>query len=1827
MKYGHVRKRLTALMAVGILVSSNLFGSLAFAAETESSPSVGVTEESSYSGEESLPALEPGTDEGGEGPTEPSLEAESSQETLNFLNTVSGNHIEDSSKTQEDLIFSQDFEATETGNCPENFVLSQLGSAEISVVENNGNKVLYLDQGKENEKDPTVKIPFSNTVEKAVLSYSVAAKSAKGVFYLPTFYAGSSRLGKVTFNQNSGMKLSYKEDTDIWGMEIAPLTWYTVKITYEKGKEMSLAVNGEVITENLSYSQDTAGANQIGMSLYRLETGAFFLDNLKVTVEDHEPVVPASLVDTGSGQEEGDISYSQNFDSVSEGKLPDGWVVSGEEDTTQVGVEIQEQTDKALVIHHPSYQNSSMTVRYVLGNEASKGVLKYRVKAESTSGALYLPSFYSDTYQLVKLAMNGGKFQKAAGSGWADIMDFQAGKWYEIEMVLDTEKEVFDLYIDGSLVLAQEPQSKTDVGKINRLALGVYKQTTNTYTIDDIEVTPYVKAQSARFGETQYTVGKGQTLQLGLIFTPENASLRTASWSSLDPSVAEVDSLGRVTGIKEGTVTVTAAPLEEGVAPVTVSVTVDNTRPESIKVEPDKLDVPQGSYYFITPTVLPENAVNKAVRFESENPEIAQVDFYGEVYAKGQGTTNILVVSEEDETIRTKVPVAVNPRLVMKKIYVSPSGNDNNDGSEQNPVRTFEKARQLVGDINDSMTGDIEVIFAEGYYPQTSSIKMTEADSGTNGYFVRYIHEGDGEAVIGGEHQIQNWSIYDADQNIYVADAQGIETRQMFVNNVRAVRARSQGGLNNGSQLKEGNDFIGFTSDNMEFLTYRHPEDLEFVFKQNWTNPRCQVAEVAQEAGKVRIVMDQPGWTYCADKGMTSATVPVYYENALELLHEPGEWYLDTHEGKIYYMPRSWENMDTARITVPILEELLTVEGTDYDHMVRNIEFCGLTFADTTWNRPSTQNGHADSQNNHIREHGKPDRLPDAAVTVKRANTVLFTDCTFTRLGISALKMVEGVQNSTVSGCKFYDISGSAINVGDPYTNDPDNYNPTDWRKMMKNNDILNNYIHDIAVDYMSAAAVSVGFADYMDMKYNEIFDIPYSAFHIGYGWAKRFENVQRNMHIEYNFVHDLMGDGIFDGGAFYFNGNSGGTEDNYNILANNYVRNQMDLNAPLYTDEGTTYWRFENNVVDLSESGKWHGNADPRWMLVYVPTIEHIHVKNIYTSTSNKSINQDAPDVTFENIQVVSDNNWPAQARAIMEESGLQAEYASLRDGQAERINADEEEISIGVGEETSFEITVTDGKDRPVSLADSAVYYESSDPEVVFVDNGGKIQGKKVGTAQVKASVVSGNILKEIEIKVYVGDEFSQIKLEDFEDGRVSVAMDSKGISLVPAGLSNLGRVVKLEKVTWGVEDTDVAKIDEKGFLTPVKPGKTQILAEAYAEGKTVAASFPLTVEEKAEFIPDDVAEFFETTNKAFWNIQGGAVEMVQGESVQAVALNGFAYYTGQKYKNELFTFDLTVDANGKGGWPSIMLRSQDSSRYVSGGASGYIICMGSGGLELHRFNDSKRTVIYGTMEGYESVGGDLIVPNPITHGENHKIEVGALTEGNGVRLLLKVDDQVVFDFLDESEDAITESGYFGLVGRGETFTLGKRVVEIPVNTEELTKLIQEAEKKIKSDYTPESWALFSEALQAAKGVLANPQSQEQVDQTKEELEKRMKELVKAEEPSQGGGEQESSDTDEENGQEESDPGETDGADDQPQNGSQEGGPGRGSSDEKGTAAQETLKDNGTDPGNTSVVQDQGKVDTGDGTTLWILGVVAISVIGICLTVCLRMREYKKD
>ena len=79
--------------------------------------------------------------------------------------------------------------------------------------------------------------------------------------------------------------------------------------------------------------------------------------------------------------------------------------------------------------------------------------------------------------------------------------------------------------------------------------------------------------------------------------------------------------------------------------------------------------------------------------------------------------------------------------------YVSKSGSDENDGSENAPFLTIEKAVQAVRNTDKAGKDGISVCVSEGEY-RVSSVVFTEADSGTEDCPITYY--ADGEAVLNG---------------------------------------------------------------------------------------------------------------------------------------------------------------------------------------------------------------------------------------------------------------------------------------------------------------------------------------------------------------------------------------------------------------------------------------------------------------------------------------------------------------------------------------------------------------------------------------------------------------------------------------------------------------------------------------------------------------------------------------------------------------------------------------------------------------------------------------------------------------------------------------------------------------------------------------------------------------------------------------------------------------------------------------------------------------------------------------------------------------------
>ena len=87
--------------------------------------------------------------------------------------------------------------------------------------------------------------------------------------------------------------------------------------------------------------------------------------------------------------------------------------------------------------------------------------------------------------------------------------------------------------------------------------------------------------------------------------------------------------------------------------------------------------------------------------------------------------------------------------------------------------------------------------------------------------------------------------------------------------------------------------------------------------------------------------------------GSQPLRVPAFVENVFELLGSadaghPGDFYLDSNEGFVYYVAREGETPSSVVGQLPTIEALVDAEG------VTDVSYHGITFEHSTWMRPST---------------------------------------------------------------------------------------------------------------------------------------------------------------------------------------------------------------------------------------------------------------------------------------------------------------------------------------------------------------------------------------------------------------------------------------------------------------------------------------------------------------------------------------------------------------------------------------------------------------------------------------------------------------------------------------------------------------------------------------------------------------------------------------------------------------------------------------------------------------------------------------------------------
>lgn len=583
---------------------------------------------------------------------------------------------------------------------------------------------------------------------------------------------------------------------------------------------------------------------------------------------------------------------------------------------------------------------------------------------------------------------------------------------------------------------------------------------------------------------------------------------------------------------------------------------------------------------------------------------ISRREFMACAIALGLSTTTIsaILAGFEDARAdqRTSGPVVGEGHTVF---YVSPDGDDSSQGTRHKPFRTIERARDVVRERNHDMRKNIVVYLYGGTYELADTLLFTGKDSGTSGHSVIYSAVSGESPLISGGRRITGWKLHDAAKNIYKAFV-GMETdiRQLWVNGRRATRARSQR-TPAGFELTE-TGYI-YTGTEFDFTNWHNLSDVEVVSYRRWRAYRCPIASATRTDSETVIEMQTPCWTYAYSdhKPWGNVTIPVWIENAYELLDEEGEWYLDRSSGYLYYKPLDREDMASTEVVLPSLETLLEVRGTA-DEPVRDLQFEGLTFSHATWLEPNSSTGFSVIQAGyHYGPEGQQEKMP-ANITMTGTRNISFHRCCFTHLGGSGLELEYGTQHATIKGNRFTDISGNAIQVSGA---DKIHHHPDDERDVVLDNEISNNYIADVATEYQGCVGIWQGYADSTRIAHNTIHDLPYSAVSVGWGWGGyTTPTTARNNSISYNHIYDFTKTLIDSGGVYTLSAQPNSE------ISNNFiyklVLNHHD-NSLVYTDEATRYFTVTDNV--LCETPRW-------WLKIWTSSIRNNIATDNYTDKDN---------------------------------------------------------------------------------------------------------------------------------------------------------------------------------------------------------------------------------------------------------------------------------------------------------------------------------------------------------------------------------------------------------------------------------------------------------------------------------------------------------------------------------------------------------------------------------------------------------------------------------
>jgi Right handed beta helix region len=640
---------------------------------------------------------------------------------------------------------------------------------------------------------------------------------------------------------------------------------------------------------------------------------------------------------------------------------------------------------------------------------------------------------------------------------------------------------------------------------------------------------------------------------------------------------------------------------------------------------------------------------------------------------------------------------SANSAAATCDLYVSTSGCDTNPGTEADPFRSIERARDFLRSMaREGM--DVTVWIESGEYSLSSTLEFDERDGGLRNGSVTYRAKPGEEVTLSGGVRVSGWT--QSDNGIWMASLdRDVKLRSLYVNGRRARMASVMGYATRSGEYKVTANQApwawgsGSKPDRSIYtdipMIHRNQEDVEISNFQLWNCNTICVRQALQEGKKVTLIHQEPYGAIAQTCHWDNFDPGGHHRvaNAYEFLREPGQFYFDRADRKLYYIPRPGENLSTSAVIAPRLVRLLRIHGKNPDHPVQNLKFEGIHFAHSDWNLEQVDGSHGRATVQgachfnvfsmlEIKWHGDMYRNLDVspgAIECEHCEHIDFIRNRIEHIAAEGISLPNDANHVLIEGNVIRDVAGSGILLGHPqhvFEGDTSEIRlpggagvekekyPPATERICRNNIVRNNLIKDCTQEFYGEAAISAFFVEGLKVEHNVIENVAFNGVSLGWGWEVmrnvngKATSTAKNNSISYNRFHGVM-QRLNDSGAIYTLGAQPGTE-----VIGNYIEGVGSPDFPtlkrygIHHDAGSAFITTRHNVLDIS-SDIWTVHAF-RWGGEHDVTVEDIHTTSLRSAQGGGSNR-------LSGYHFYPDNVWSLEAYGIIVRSGIEPNFLDI--------------------------------------------------------------------------------------------------------------------------------------------------------------------------------------------------------------------------------------------------------------------------------------------------------------------------------------------------------------------------------------------------------------------------------------------------------------------------------------------------------------------------------------------------------------------------------------